>query len=127
MVRGSAALPKRISWAAFLVDLPMQRVKEVPGLEEIGNAVERLVVDQDSAEQRLLDLDVVGALPVQRLIKWRQNVGEGHQISGTFRAGLTPRCVLRNRLSPRLGNRARYPRSERRSLDRAGLFTSHAK
>ena len=48
----------------LLVDLPVQRIEEVAGLEEIRDAVERLVVDQDRAEQRLLDLDVVRALAV---------------------------------------------------------------
>ena len=73
MVRGSATLPSRISCAGLLVDLPVQRVEEVPRLEEIRDAVERLVVDQDRAEQRLLDLDVVRALTVQRLVVGRDD------------------------------------------------------
>ena len=42
-----------------LVDLLVQRLVEMPRLEKIRDAVERLVVDQDRAEQRLLGLDVV--------------------------------------------------------------------
>ena len=43
-----------------LVDLLVQRVVEVVRLEEARDAVVRLVVDEDGAEQRLLGLDVVG-------------------------------------------------------------------
>ena len=38
----------------------MQRIVEVVRLEEARDAVVRLVVDEDGAEQRLLGLDVVG-------------------------------------------------------------------
>ena len=39
--------------------LLVDRLEEMLRLEEIGDAVERLVVDQDGAEQRLLRLDIV--------------------------------------------------------------------
>ncbi len=52
----------------LLVDLPMQRIEEMDRLEEIGNAIEGFVVDQDRAEKRLLHFDIVRALPVQRLV-----------------------------------------------------------
>ena len=42
-----------------LVDLAMHRLIEMLGHEEIGDAVEGLVVDQNGAQQRLLGLDVV--------------------------------------------------------------------
>ena len=42
-----------------LVDLLMQRLEEMLGLEEVGDAIVRLVIDEDRAEQRLLDLDIV--------------------------------------------------------------------
>ncbi len=43
----------------------MQLLEEVPRVEEIGDPIERLVIDQDRAEQGLLHLDVVrcGAKP----------------------------------------------------------------
>src|SRR5271167_2336109 len=37
----------------------MDRLEEMIGLEEVGDAVERLVIDQDSPKQRLLGLDIV--------------------------------------------------------------------
>ena len=43
-----------------LVDLLVQRIVEVVRLEEARDAVVRLVVDEDGAEQRLLGLEVVG-------------------------------------------------------------------
>jgi hypothetical protein len=43
----------------------VQRVVEVRRLQEVGDAVERLVVDQNGAEQRLLDLDIVGRVAVR--------------------------------------------------------------
>ena len=47
--------------AGDLVDAPMHRLEEMRRLEEIGDAVEGLVVDEDRAEQRLLGLDVLRA------------------------------------------------------------------
>ncbi len=44
---------------AQLVDLLVNRLEEMRRLEKIGDAVKRLVVDQDGAEQRLLGLDIV--------------------------------------------------------------------
>ena len=58
-VIGVASLPARIKAAGKLENALMDRLEEMLRLEEIGDAVERLVVDQDSAEQRLLGLDVV--------------------------------------------------------------------
>ena len=78
MVRGSATLPRRISCAGCLKGLPVERVVEMHRLEEIGDAEEGLVVDEDCAEERLLDLDIVRALAVDRLVFERQDVGEGH-------------------------------------------------
>ena len=37
----------------------MHRLEEMPRLEKVRNAVERLVVDQDGAKQCLLQLDIV--------------------------------------------------------------------
>ena len=49
--------------ARDLVDLAMDRLVEVLGREEVGDAIEGLVVDEDGAEQRLLGLDVVRRQP----------------------------------------------------------------
>ena len=49
--------------------LLVDRLEEMRRLEEVGDAVERLVVDQDRAEQRLLGLDVVrGGAERQRVL-----------------------------------------------------------
>ena len=45
--------------ARGVIDLLMDRLEEMRRFEKIGDAVERLVVDQDGAEQRLLRLDIV--------------------------------------------------------------------
>ncbi len=55
--------------AAELIDVLVDRLEEVCGLEEVGNPVVRLVIDQDGAQQRLLRLDIVrrGAVVRARL------------------------------------------------------------
>ena len=50
----------------------MDRLEEMLRLEEIGNPIERLVVDEDGAEQRLLRLDVVRGVAVLRRGRFRQ-------------------------------------------------------
>ncbi len=45
--------------AGKLKDLPMNRLEEMLWLKEVGDAVERLVIDQDRAQQRLLSLDIM--------------------------------------------------------------------
>ena len=42
-----------------LEDALVDRLEEMLGKQEVGDAVERVVVDQDRAQQRLLGLDVV--------------------------------------------------------------------
>src|ERR1051326_7922571 len=54
--RGLAGAHQR---ADVLVDLLMQRLEEVLWLEEVGDAIERLVIDENRAEQRLLDAILV--------------------------------------------------------------------
>ena len=49
-----------------LVDLLVQRLMKLRRVEKIGNPVERLVVDQDGAKQRLLGLDVMGRAAILR-------------------------------------------------------------
>src|SRR6185369_11150940 len=51
-----------------VVDLLMHRIEEVRGLEEVRDAIERLVVDEDGAQQRLLDLDVARRGTARRLV-----------------------------------------------------------
>ena len=58
-VTGVATLPARIRLRAMLVDLLMDRLEEMLRLEKVGDAIERLVVDEDRAQQRLLGLDIV--------------------------------------------------------------------
>ena len=44
----------------------MERFEEVFRLQEVGNPVERVVVDQDRAQQALLRLDIVRGAPIGR-------------------------------------------------------------
>ena len=49
-----------------LVDAPVNRLAEMLGLQERGNAIRRLVVDQHGAKQGLLGLDIVRQLAIGR-------------------------------------------------------------
>ena len=55
-----------------LIDLLMDRLEEMLRLEKIGDPVERLVVDDDGAQQRLLRLDVLRRVAVLRRCRFRQ-------------------------------------------------------
>jgi hypothetical protein len=52
-----------------LVYLAVQRLVKMAGFEEVRDAVEGVIVDQDRAEQRLFGLDVVGRLAIKRLLR----------------------------------------------------------
>jgi hypothetical protein len=52
--------------AADLIDLAVQRFLEMFRLEEIGHAIERVIVDQHCAQKRLFGLDVGRRLAKQR-------------------------------------------------------------
>ncbi len=58
--------------AGELIELLVDRLEEMHRLEEIRDAVERLVVDQDGAKQRLLGLDVLRGEAVFRGRRYRQ-------------------------------------------------------
>ena len=58
-VTGVASLAGADQARREIEDALVQRLEEVAGLEEVGHPVERFVVDQHRAEQRLLRLDVV--------------------------------------------------------------------
>src|SRR6202034_2567772 len=45
--------------ARELEKLPVNRLKEMLRLEEIGNPIERFVIDQHGAKQRLFRLDIM--------------------------------------------------------------------
>jgi hypothetical protein len=62
------------------IDLLMQRLEKMLRLEKIRDAVERLVVDQDGADQRLLGLEVVRSGAVLRRARLGQFAGS--RISG---------------------------------------------
>ena len=53
--------------AGKLENALMDRLEEMLRLEEVGDAVERLVIDEDGAEQRLLGLDIVRRRAERRL------------------------------------------------------------
>ncbi len=59
MVTGVATLLARMSCAGDLEDRPVHRLEEMLRLEEVGDPIEGLVVDEDGAKQRLLRLDVL--------------------------------------------------------------------
>ncbi len=52
-----------------LEDLAVERLVEMRRLQEIGDTVKGVVVDEDGAEQRLLRLDVVRRLAVERCFR----------------------------------------------------------
>jgi hypothetical protein len=52
--------------AGGLEDRLMNRFEEVFRLQKIRNPIERVVVDQDGAEQRLFRLDIVRCAPIGR-------------------------------------------------------------
>ena len=54
--------------ARDLVDAAMDFLDEMLGLQEVGDAVPGVVVDQDRAEQRLLGLDVGGGRAIGRTL-----------------------------------------------------------
>ena len=56
---GVASLPARIIDAGDLEDAAVDLLDEMLAPEEIGDAVERVVIDQDRAEQRLFGLEIV--------------------------------------------------------------------
>ena len=76
MVIGVACLPTWISLRRRLVDLLVQRIVEVLRIEERRDAVHRLVVDEDGAEQRLLGLQIVRSLTEGELALGRADGGE---------------------------------------------------
>ena len=47
----------------------MQGFVEMARLQEVGDTVEGIVVDKDRTEQRLLGLDVVRCLAIERLLR----------------------------------------------------------
>jgi len=51
---------------ADIVGLLMNRLEEMLWLEKVGDAIERLVIDEDRAQKRLLGLDVVGRRAIER-------------------------------------------------------------
>ena len=59
---GVAFLPLWMNFDGGVEDARMERIEEMMRLEESRDAVERFIVDQDGAEQRLLGLDIVRGL-----------------------------------------------------------------
>jgi hypothetical protein len=55
-----------------LIELLMDRLEEMLRLQEIGDPVECLVINDDGAEQRLLGLDVLRGVAVLRRGRFRQ-------------------------------------------------------
>ena len=56
---GEATLPARISCAVISKIAPVQLFVEMFGAQEIRDAVEGVVVDENRAQQRLFGLDIV--------------------------------------------------------------------
>mgnify|MGYP003694372033 CR=1 FL=1 len=92
--------------ARDVVDLLMDRLEEMRRLEKIADAVERLVVDEDGTQKRLLRLDVVrcGAVGRRRMLSacLRAVRSSGAMMFGADRfqsvdksGALTPRAELK--------------------------------
>jgi hypothetical protein len=71
---------------AILINLPVQRLEKVLRLQEIRNSVESVIIDQHSAKQRLLGLDIVRRRAVKRLIGLNFPQRFGHDSSCLFEA-----------------------------------------
>ena len=65
-----------------LVDPRMQRIVEMLGLEDRGDPLDRLIVDQHRAEQRLLDVDVIGDVAIDFLFHGALGSGRCGRPSG---------------------------------------------
>src|SRR5262249_15855007 len=61
--------------ARNLENLLMDRLKEMAGLEKVGDPIERFVVDQNGAQQGLLRLDVVRCGAIAGLRLFRKDAG----------------------------------------------------
>ena len=59
-----------------LEDAAMNLLDEMLAPEEVGDAVERVIVDEDRAEQRLLGLEVVRRRTIGALLRWGLALGE---------------------------------------------------
>src|SRR5262249_55488348 len=71
-----------------LVDGLVQRLEEVFWLEEVGDAVKGVVVDQNGAQKALLRLDIVRRAPVGRGSCVGREVQDGRISQGHGRVGL---------------------------------------
>ena len=70
----SRPLAAKHEFRGRLVDATVKRLEEMCRLEERGNPVDRLVVDEDGPEQRLFGLDIVGRRAKSRRFRRRRNV-----------------------------------------------------
>ena len=63
---GRCKLTRADKIARKLIDLLVYRLEKMHRLQEVGDPVERLVVDEDRAQKRLLSLDIVRGRTVER-------------------------------------------------------------
>ena len=103
--------------AGKLENALVDRLEEMLRLEEVGDAVERLVIDEDGAEQRLLGLDIVRRRAERRF--------RGSLLAcGRIESGHGP--DQRNRVWPICGSAEIWRRANLRSLNIADHSTTAA-
>ena len=97
-----------------LINLLVQRLDEMRRLEKIGDPVERLVVDQDGAKQRLLGLDVVRRDAILRGGDVRRACGRSNRAGAMI-------CDRRSRMCQKSGTRCERSNSRNSTLHRGTL------
>src|SRR5271163_568182 len=117
-----------------LEDAAMNFLDEVLASEEIRDAVERVIVDQDRAEQRLFGLEVVRRRAIGALLRQRLALGElfdrRHGCGASLYEGWTLRHAERlthDKTYPRTAATTSHPCSQTRRAARAKAATSDEK
>jgi len=77
MVMGEASFPARISEPAVSKNAAVDFLDEMIGAQEIGNAIESVVVEENRPQQRLLGLRIMGRRAIGRF----GCIGDGHKPS----------------------------------------------
>src|SRR5271154_3066584 len=117
-----------------LEDAAMNFLDEMLASEEVRDAVERVIVDQDRAEQRLFGLEVVRRRAIGALLRQRLALGElfdrRHGCGASLYEGWTLRHAERlthDKTYPRTAATTSHPCSQTRRAARAKAATSDEK
>jgi hypothetical protein len=112
-VTGFAILPMRMMLDGHLEDLAVQRFVEMARLQEVGDAVEGVVVDEDGAQQRLFRLNVVRRIstghaihtrPQGQTARWRNPVDANRNDSTRVTTGTKREKSIRRRFTKKVSS-----------------------